>query len=383
MHLPHGRTQPHHEAAAIRDRASARGPRVLLVSCDLDPVGTGRQIELIAAGLMAAGHDVHLALVTTGRGTARPSPLADRVRAAGGSVHRPGHRPVPDPAALARLVRLGMRLRPAAVVSFGRRLVPAAVAMRTTLPRARVVASLGAPVRHRVTNLALSALDLVVASSVDVAASCPGTTVEIIPPGIRADMGHGLDRAAVARRLGLDPGAIWTLCVAPLEPDSRLERLLWAIDQLGVVHRGLEHVLVGAGPLLRRVRRRAVVQELDERLLVTPRCGIVPDLLSHVRLVWQSGEVACGGAVLDGMARGVPAVMVAGAAARQLIVDGETGRVVPALPESELPRRTLDVIEDDALAARLGTAAAARAEAAFPADGLVGRWVAVLARFLT
>ena len=124
------------------------------------------------------------------------------------------------------------------------------------------------------------------------------------------------------------------------------------------------------------------MQELDERLLVTPRCAILPDLLSHVRLVWQSGEVACGGAVLDGMARGVPAVMVASDAARQLIVDGETGRVVPTLPESELPRRALEIIEDDALATRLGAAAAARTVAAFPADALVGRWMAVLTRVL-
>jgi glycosyltransferase involved in cell wall biosynthesis len=383
MHLPDGRTQPHHEAAAVGEQAAARGSRVLLVSCDLDPVGTGRQVELIAAGLVAAGHDVHLGLMTTVQGAARPSALATRVGVAGGGVHRLGHRPTPDPAAVARLVRLGMRLGPAVVVSFGRRLVPAAIALRTALPRARVIAALGVPVRRRATRLALTALDLVVASSVDVARSCRGPTVEIIPPGIRADPGDGRAREAVARRLGLDPGAIWTLCVAPLEPGSRLDRLLWAIDQLGVVHRGLEHVLVGAGPVLRRVRRRAVVQELDERLLVTPRCAFIPDLLTHVRLIWQSGEVACGGAILDGMARGVPAVMVAGAAARQLVVDGETGRVVPALPESELPRRTLEVIEDDALAARLGAAATARAAAIFPADALVARWVAVLTRFLT
>jgi len=383
MDLLPGRTQPHRDAAPRGRRDPARPTRVILVSRDLDPVGTGRQVELIAAGLAAAGHDVHLALMTTGRGAAQPSTLAARVAAADGSVHRLGHRPVPDPAAIARLARLAVRLGPAVFVSFGRRLVPAVVAMRAVLPGAPLVASIDVPVRRRSTGLALSMLDLIVASSAEVAASCRGAPVDTIPPGIRADTGDGLDRAAVARRLGLDPGSIWTLCVAPLEPESRLERLLWAIDQLGVVHRGLEHVLVGAGPLLRRVRRRAFVQELDERLLVTPRCAIVPDLLSHVRLVWQSGDVACGGAILDGMARGVPAVMVASAAARQLVVDGQTGRLVPALPESELPRRTLEIIEDDTLAARLGAAAAARAAADFPVDRMIERWVAALARVIT
>lgn len=375
-----GRTPPLRETAADGGRRAARPSRVLLVSRDIDPVGTGRQVELIAAGLAAAGYDVHLALVTTGRDTARPATLAARAGAAGGSVHRLGHRPVPDPAAVARLVRLGMRLGPSIVVSFGRRLVPTAVAIRAALPRTRVLASLAMPVRRPATRLALSALDLIVASSAEVAASCRGATIETIPPGIRADTGDGLDRVAVARRLGLDPSAIWTLCVAPLEPESRLDRLLWAIDQLGVVHRGIEHVLVGAGPLLRRVQRRAVVQELNERLFVMPRCAIVADVLSHVRVVWQSGDVACGGAVLDGMARGVPAVMVESTSARQLVVDGETGRIVPALPESELPRRTLEVIEDDTLATRLGAAAATRAATTFPAEGLVERWSTTLAR---
>ena len=192
-----------------------------------------------------------------------------------------------------------------------------------------------------------------------------------------------MDRTSIARRLGLDPATTWTLCVAPLEPEARLDRLAWAIDQLGVVHRGLEHVLVGAGPMLRRVRRRAHVQEFAERLVVTPSCPVLPDLLAHVRLTWQSGTVACGGAVLDGMALGVPAVMVESDAARQLVVDGETGRIVPALPESELPRRALEIIEDDAIARRYGIAAAARARAEFPADRMVARWIEVIGRLGT
>jgi hypothetical protein len=136
------------------------------------------------------------------------------------------------------------------------------------------------------------------------------------------------------------------------------------------VHKGLEHVLVGAGPLLARVRRRARVQELSERLRLTAHCSLLPDLLGHVRLVWQSGSVALGGAILDGMARGVPAVAIDSDAARQLIVDGETGRVVPALPESELPRRAFNIIEDDALAARFAAAARSRAVERFPAASM-------------
>jgi glycosyltransferase involved in cell wall biosynthesis len=67
---------------------------------------------------------------------------------------------------------------------------------------------------------------------------------------------------------------------------------------------------------------------------------------------------------------------VASDSARQLIVDGETGRIVPAEPESEFPRRALGIIEDDALAARYATAAKARAAAEFPTDRMVAAMMA-------
>jgi glycosyltransferase involved in cell wall biosynthesis len=137
---------------------------------------------------------------------------------------------------------------------------------------------------------------------------------------------------------------------------------------------------VGTGPLEGRLLRRSRVQEFAERLVLVPHCELLPDLLGHAALVWQSGDVALGGAILDGMARGVPAVAVESPAARQLVVDGETGRIVPPLPESEFPRRAFNVLEDDALAARWGAAARARAEAEFPVGRMVEGYRAALER---
>jgi glycosyltransferase involved in cell wall biosynthesis len=199
----------------------------------------------------------------------------------------------------------------------------------------------------------------------------------MIVPGSSPAAAAGLTRIDIAALLGLHAEKTWTLCVAPLEPESRLERIVWAIDQLGVVPMELEHVLVGAGPLLGRVRRRAHVQELSERLVVVPHCAILPDLIGQVRLVWQPGGAAHGGAILDAMARGVPAVAVESDAARQLIANQETGCIVPAVPESEFPRRAFGIIEDDALAVRYGEAARARAAAAFPAGASVAAHVAL------
>jgi glycosyltransferase involved in cell wall biosynthesis len=358
-------------------QSAARKP-ILLMSRGLDPVGTGREVELVARGLVAAGHDVHLALTSAG------GSLAPRLAAAGIPAHLTGTRPGADAASAGRFLALAWRLRPAAIVAFGRTSLRLAAAARLAVPGVRAIGRIATPPRGPGQAWTLARLDALLATSPGVAAACGGTTrTSVVPPGIEIDPGSGLSRLELATRLGLDAATTWTLCVAPLVPESRLERLVWAIDQLGVVHKGLEHVLVGAGPLLRRVRRRARVQELAERLVIMPHCHLLPDLLGQVRLVWQSGSVALGGAILDGMARGVPAVAVDDDATRQLIADGETGRLVPALPESELPRRAFNIIEDDALAARFGVAARVRALEHFPAPTMVRAHVDAVERLVT
>jgi glycosyltransferase involved in cell wall biosynthesis len=293
-----------------------------------------------------------------------------------------GRRPVVDPAAALGLAALVARLRPATVGAWGRSQVALLPAVRIAAPTVRLIGWVARPVRGGLAGAGLRRADLVVTASPGAAESCrrlgiaPGR-IEEIAPGIAPAQGEGLSRAAIAAELGLDPVRHWTLCVAPLEADARLERLVWAIDQLGVVRKDLQHVLVGAGAMRRRLLRRARVHEIVDRLVVVPHCGLLPDLLGQVRLVWQSGTVALGGAVLDAMAGGVPVVAVAGDAAGQFVADGETGWIAPPLPESELPRRAFKILEDEPLAARMGAAAAARAAASFPAAASVAAHVAL------
>jgi glycosyltransferase involved in cell wall biosynthesis len=350
---------------------------ILLVARGLDPVGTGRQIDLVARGLAIAGWEVHVAFTSCG------GSLPGRLAAAGIPTHRLGRRPVTDAAAAMRLVGRARSLRPAAILAFGRRQATLVATARFALPGVRIAAQVATPALGRGATAWLARLDRVIATSPEVAAACrqrgvPAARLATVAPGIVADEGTGLYRVEIAARLGLNPEATWTLCVAPLVAESRLDRLLWGIDQLSVVHKGLEHVLVGAGPQLARLRRRSRVQELAERLFIMPHCDLLPDLLGQVRFAWQSGEAACGGVLLDAMARGVPVVAVASAAARQLIADAETGRIVPAVPESEFPRRAFGLLEDDALSARFGAAGRVRAAERFAVEPMMKAYAALL-----
>ena len=354
----------------------ARQP-VLIAVRGLDAVGTGRQAELLARGLAADGRNVHVAVTSAG------GSLAARLGDAGLPVHAVGRRPVPDMAATVRLVGLVRQLGAGTLVSFGRRQAAMAAAARLVAPGIRTVAHVAVPVRSRAAARVLRGTDRVVAASARVAESCrqfgvSGGRIVTVLPGIVADEGTGISRDAIATRLGLDPACTWTLSVMPLVAQSRLEQLVWGIDQLGVVRKGMQHVLVGGGPQLRRLWRRARVQQLAERLFVMPHCDLLPDLLGQVNYVWQSGASACGGVILDAMARSVPAVAVASDAARQLVVSGETGWIVPPLPESEFPRRAFTLLEKPDEAARFGAAARARAGESFPVERMVAGFAAAI-----
>jgi len=355
---------------------SARRPLLIAVR-GLDPVGTGRQAELLAQGLTAAGREVHVAVTSAGGG------VAARLRDRGIPVHEVGRRPLPDIAAAVRLAAVARRLRAGGLVSFGRRQAALAAAARIAVPGLRTVVHAAVPARTRRDGRMLRAADAVVAVSDEVAESIrrggvAERRVATVPPGIAADTATGMPREAVAGALGLDPACQWTLSVAPLVAEARLERLVWGIDQLGVVRRGMQHVLVGRGPQLRRVLRRARVQELAERLFVVPECPLLPDLLGQIAYVWQSGETPFGGAILDAMACGVPAVAVASGPARQLVASGETGWIVPAEPESEFPRRAFTMLEAPDTLARFGAAARRRAAEVFPVDRMVAGFAAAI-----
>jgi glycosyltransferase involved in cell wall biosynthesis len=347
---------------------------ILLAVRELDAVGTGRQVELLATGLAAAGRHVEVATLSAG------GSLPARLEAAGIAVHRLGRRPRVDAAAAARLGRLVARQRPDVLVACGRGLVGVAAAVRLGLGTT-AVAQVAVPDLRLRTGLALGRLDLAVAATPATAAACrrwlPAERVAMIPPGSRAD-GSGRPREEIAAGLGLDVSRPWIVCVAPLVSASRLERLLWGVDQLRVVRPDVQHLLVGAGPRRRRLARRAFVQEIADRLVVVPHTPLMPAILAHAAVVWQPGSVPFGGAILDGMACGVPAVAVESDAARQLVVDGETGRIVPVEPASEFPRRAFGILEDAALAARYAAAARARATAEFPADTMVSAFITAL-----
>jgi len=328
------------------------GRRILLVARGLDEVGTGRQLSLTAEGLRNSGWEPHIATLT-GCGT-----LAGRLAARGHQLHRLSRRPGLSTASAAGLARLIRRLRPRVVESWGWSAagITAAVAPAGGPRLLSVLATAVMPVegwRRAALGRLIARQHAVLAATPEVTAICRGLAGDRLrhvplPPVILTPPPASLSRQAVARLLGWPAESCWTCTVAPLLPRSRLERLVWAVDQLDVVLPGLRHLLVGRGPLAARLARRARAQQAAGRLTILPECDFLESVLPECRLVWQTGEVAYGGAVLEARSLGVPAVAIDSPSARGCIIDGDTGRIVASDPPSELPRRALPILEEDA-----------------------------------
>lgn len=350
--------------------------RILLVARGLDAVGTGREVLQTAQRLRDRGDDVHLAVTT------HPAHVARLAAASGVTVHGLSQRPQPAAANIAGLFRTVARVHPHLVASWSwsaMRATGMALAPMSRRRRPRWLTVLGRAARPAtatarwLTGRLLTRCNLVLAATQGTLGSChalgvPHSQIRHCPPGIAAAPLPTLSRQQVAERLGLPISDTWTLCVAPLVARSRLERLVWAADQLDVVLPGLTHVLIGQGPLGPQLARRARAQEAANRIRLLPHCDLITDLLAHVRLVWQPGDVAYGGALVDALAAGIPTVAVASDTTSPLIDDNVTGRLVPADPPSEFPRRGLPFLEDEQIFQQFAQASRTHAREAFPLD---------------
>ncbi|MFM8890262.1 MAG: glycosyltransferase, partial [Planctomycetia bacterium] len=177
--------------------------RILVVARGHDPIGDGRQLELVLLGLVREGFDVWLATTTAG------GSVAARVARDGVRVLQVGTRPRTDAAAVARLVGLARETAPVTVLGWGRsQAVAAAVAAAGS--RARLVSHVGASPGGLAIGWALRRARRVLAASDAIAAACgrlgvDAGRIETVPPGADAAAASGLSRASLAARLGLDP----------------------------------------------------------------------------------------------------------------------------------------------------------------------------------
>ena len=187
-------------------------------------------------------------------------------------------------------------------------------------------------------------------------------------------------RVAIRARLGLPAEARIALYVGALSEEKGVADLLAVQEALLAADPGSMLVWVGDGPLRADVARTA-----GPRVRVLGRRGDVPDLLcaADVLLVPSRWFEAFSLVLAEAAACGVPAVATRIGGIPEVVLDGETGLLVPPGDRPALQAAITRLLSDADLRARLGAAARRRAQSAFCLDRMVtatlGEYRALLA----
>lgn len=356
--------------------AGREGPllRLLQVNPTPDWRGGESQTLLLCEGLAARGHEVLLAADPRG-------PLLARARTAGLPTAGLRVRGDADPLGILRLARIAARFRPDLVhlhtsrahgagwfASFLQPRTPLVVSRRVDFaPGARPLGSL----KYR------TRVDLFVAVSGRVAqvlveAGVPAHRVRTVYSGVPARAVPRADRLGALRaELGLPAGAPLVGTVGALAAHKDPLTLVRAFARLRDREPEARLLVVGDGPLRPEVGREVARLAAGDRVVLA---GLRPDPVECLALldvfVASSYLEGLNTSVLDAMSLGRPIVATRAGGIPEIVRDGETGLLVAPRDPTALAAAVARLLEDRALASRLG-AAARTLSAEFTAERMV------------
>jgi glycosyltransferase involved in cell wall biosynthesis len=356
---------------------------VLQLIPTLDRSGAEKQMVLLAKGLPRERFRVEVAALT------RLGPLETELRDSGIPVTLIGKRLKVDPFALGRLVRL-MKSGKFDVVQtwiFAANVYGRVAAHRAGVPIV-VTAEMAVDLWKGKAQLAVDRrlarwTDKVVGNSNAVVdfyreAGVPDGRLAMIPSGIADEEPPAVDPAAVRTEFGFPSDSPLAIFVGRLAPQKGVDDLLAALDLLQHTEPGLRALIVGDGQLRDRLEAKARAFTLENSVRFLGHREDVPRLIAAADvLVLPSYYEGLPNVVLEAMRFRKPVVATAAPGTTEVVVDGETGRLVPTRDFVALARGIRELTRDAALAHRMGEAGRARVEAEFRASTMVERFAAL------
>jgi glycosyltransferase involved in cell wall biosynthesis len=187
------------------------------------------------------------------------------------------------------------------------------------------------------------------------------------------------DGARVRLEAGLPEGAEVVGTVGRLVADKGQEHLIDAVALLAGQRPGLHLLLAGEGDAEPRLRGRAEERGVRDRVHFLGFRDDVPDVIEALDLlVLPSVDCdASSGVLKEAMACRKAVVTTDVGGAREIVVEGETGLVVPPGDGPALARATADLLDDPDRRRSMGERGEERVRREFSRERLVERTLAV------
>lgn len=181
--------------------------------------------------------------------------------------------------------------------------------------------------------------------------------------------------------LGLKPESLLVGTVGMCRPEKNQEALLTTLRRLRVSRVDAHLVIAGSGPLLERLRRRAVELEIFDRVHFIGAVEDVRPVLAALD-VFALPSIAVesfSNAALEAMSMGRPVILSDIGGAREMINDGVEGYVVATAElEARLPAMIAALYSDRRKRQQMGMAARNRAVSCFSVGAMVAGYRGLL-----
>ncbi len=354
--------------------------KVLQLIPTLDRSGAEKQAAALARGLPRNRFRVEVAALT------RLGPLADELEADGIPVSLIAKRLKIDPFCLGRLVRF-LRDKKFDVVhtwifaanSYGR--VAALSARVPVVVTSEMAVDLWKGRGHFAIDRKLARItDRIVGNSQAVVdfyqnQGIPREKLAMIRSGVEPFDPPSIDRAAVRNEFGVAIDQPLVIYAGRLAKQKGLDDLLFALDLLQHVMPQVRTLIVGSGPLRGELEELARMHKLEEKVRFLGHRDDVPRLLTAADvLVLPSLYEGLPNVVLEAMMCGKPVVATSAPGTTEVVVDGETGLLVPPRKPAEITRALRAIILDPERAAAMGRAGRERALVGFAASAMIDQF---------
>ena len=200
----------------------------------------------------------------------------------------------------------------------------------------------------------------------------PPTRAVTVHEGIDLERVDAANAASLHEELWLPHQAPIVGNVAALVPHKGQRHLIEAARLVLPQVPDARFVIAGEGELRSALERQIKDHRLDKHVLLA---GFRPDVLSLHKafdiFVMSSVTEGLGTSLLDAMAAGKPVVATRAGGIPEVVVDGETGFLVPPRDHGAMAAAIVKLLKDDELRRTMGAAGRARAATMFSAERMV------------